>query len=41
MSEFDAYNKETGEWETFSISEYIKIRKDKRYGPINVCIDSI
>jgi hypothetical protein len=31
MCEFDAYNMETQEWETFSISQYAKIIQNKKY----------
>jgi len=42
MSEFDAYNKEKKEWETFPISKFNEINKQReRYGPIVVCHDSI
>jgi len=37
MSEFDVYNNETKEWETFGISQYNKIRADKKYS--NFVID--
>ena len=42
ISEFDAYNKEKKEWETFPISKFNEVSKQKkRYGPIVVCHDSI
>ena len=34
ITEFEAFNKETGRWEIFSISQYTKIKRDGRYEPI-------
>ena len=31
MSEFDAYNNKTKEWETFPLSQYNKIKNNKKY----------
>lgn len=36
MSEFEAYNEETGQWEIFPLSRWSKIQGDKRYNRIVV-----
>ncbi|MDQ1255110.1 MAG: hypothetical protein QG646_4389 [Euryarchaeota archaeon] len=36
MSEFEAYNEETGKWEIFPLSRWSKIQGDKRYNRIVV-----
>lgn len=40
MSEFDAYNKDTKE-ETFGISQYNKVRNNKKYSNIVIDVNNI
>jgi len=36
MSEFDAFNRHTGEWETFPLSKLTKIERNRIYKNIAV-----